>query len=163
MALSGPVRTVDGLLGLSVPELPVQAFFGPRRPPAGGCWRPPCNDPLTRADNLDTRPADGWPGTKEVSMPDIEMELVEVGGETFEWRLWAQFAATLLNFGELLADGRLDRMAYKEAVEAAEEVMWQAIGVQQDTFYAILYALGRKRTVTEPNETAMWQGRWPTT
>lgn len=162
-ALSGPLPTVAGLPGLVPHQLAVEALLATLGPPAGPWPLPSCNDPATRADSLGDRPVGSRPVTKEVIMAEVGIELFPVSGETLEWRLWATFAAGVLNLADGVANGVIDRPAFKEAVDESVRELAKTIDVIPETVEAILYALGRVKNDPEPPTNGWRRPMWPET
>lgn len=97
-------------------------------------------------------------------MAEIGIEMFTISGETLEWRLWATFAASLLNLSDSVYGGSIDRMAYTRAVDLQVDALAKELGVMRDTVDAIMFALGRidHHAPNHPKST-MTRGQWPTT
>lgn len=97
-------------------------------------------------------------------MAEVGIEIFPVSGETLEWRLWATFAAGLINLSDGVCAGAIDRVAYLEAVDQHVVALAKDLGVMRDTVDAILYALGRvKQQEDHQPRSSMVKGQWPTT
>jgi len=100
--------------------------------------------------------------TKEVIMAEIGIEIFPMDGQALEWRSWATILASMLNLGDCLKNGVIDRLAYEQAVDESLKVLAEDLGVIPDTVFAILYALGRvKHQPDDAPRSNMARTVWP--